>query len=314
MAITARGTAFGCVMDPTFGVRLRAQREERHISLSKISEDTKIKLSMLEGLEGDDVSQWPEGIFRRAYVRAYARAIGLDPEPLVREFLEVHPDPLPPQTETSTELEEPQWPAGFRRLVTSAMAAVPSRRQRTSNDSPLDPAGAPSALETPAIAETQQEFRRKLSLTQAAELCTRLGRVMHKRDVAAILEDAALALDAVGLILWAWDSRTASLRPIFAYGYADAAVARMPKVRTDANNAIATAFQSRQPCIVDRGDEVTGAIAVPMMAPAGCGGVLALELKNGDERREDLLAFAAILAAQLVATLGSAPLAEAVNA
>jgi hypothetical protein len=39
------------------------------------------------------VSHWPSGIFRRAYIRAYAQFIGLDPDALLREFLEVHPDP-----------------------------------------------------------------------------------------------------------------------------------------------------------------------------------------------------------------------------
>ena len=33
------------------------------------------------------------GIFRRAFVRDYARAIGLEPDIVVREFLELFPDP-----------------------------------------------------------------------------------------------------------------------------------------------------------------------------------------------------------------------------
>jgi hypothetical protein len=72
---------------------LRQQREARQIDLVAISEQTKIKLALLEALERDDVSHWPSGIFRRAYIRAYAQFIGLDPDVLLREFLEVHPDP-----------------------------------------------------------------------------------------------------------------------------------------------------------------------------------------------------------------------------
>ena len=81
-------------MSESFGARLRQRRERQEIALNTIAEQTKIKLSLLEALERDDVSHWPAGIFRRAFIRAYAHAIGLDPDVVVREFLEVHPDPV----------------------------------------------------------------------------------------------------------------------------------------------------------------------------------------------------------------------------
>ncbi len=85
---------------PTFGPRLRQERERRQISLESIAANTKISRSLLEALERDDVSRWPTGIFRRSFVRSYAQAIGLDPEEVVREFLERFPDPAaaPPPT------------------------------------------------------------------------------------------------------------------------------------------------------------------------------------------------------------------------
>ena len=83
-----------CRMSESFGARLRQRREEQEIALITIAEQTKIKLSLLEALERDDVSHWPSGIFRRAFIRAYAHAIGLNPDVVVREFLEVYPDPI----------------------------------------------------------------------------------------------------------------------------------------------------------------------------------------------------------------------------
>src|SRR5919201_774446 len=76
-----------------FGSRLRRERERRHIALSSISANTKINVALFEGLERDDVSRWPSGIFRRAFIRAYAEAIGLDPDAVAREFNERFPDP-----------------------------------------------------------------------------------------------------------------------------------------------------------------------------------------------------------------------------
>src|ERR1700720_2601192 len=81
-------------MTESFGGRLRQRREEQQITLSDIAEQTKIKLSLLEALERDDLSHWPAGIFRRAFIRAYAHAIGLNPDVVVREFLEIYPDPI----------------------------------------------------------------------------------------------------------------------------------------------------------------------------------------------------------------------------
>lgn len=84
--------------DATFGARLRYERERRRISIESIAESTKILGALLEGLEREDVSRWPTGFYRRAFIRAYAAAIGLDPEPVVREFVERFPDPedIPP--------------------------------------------------------------------------------------------------------------------------------------------------------------------------------------------------------------------------
>ncbi len=78
----------------SFGGRLRYERERRQIALKSIAESTKIGITLLEGLERDDVSRWPSGIFRKSFVRSYAVAVGLDPERVLREFVERHPDPL----------------------------------------------------------------------------------------------------------------------------------------------------------------------------------------------------------------------------
>jgi hypothetical protein len=77
-------------------VRLRNERERRQIPLSSISANTKISASLFASLERGDVSKWPSGIFRRSFIRAYAEAIGLDPETVAREFLAEFPDPLAP--------------------------------------------------------------------------------------------------------------------------------------------------------------------------------------------------------------------------
>jgi hypothetical protein len=75
----------------TFGPRLRAERERRGISLDTISSVTKVGVDLWEGLERNDFSRWPSGIFARAFVRDYARAIGLDSDEAVNEFCRLFP-------------------------------------------------------------------------------------------------------------------------------------------------------------------------------------------------------------------------------
>jgi transcriptional regulator with XRE-family HTH domain len=75
----------------TFGPRLRAERERRGISLDTIASVTKVSADLWDGLERNDFSRWPSGIFARAFVRDYARAIGLDADEIVNEFCRLFP-------------------------------------------------------------------------------------------------------------------------------------------------------------------------------------------------------------------------------
>ena len=75
-----------------FGASLRAQREARKQTLQQVAEITKIATRHLQSLERGDIRHWPGGMYRRAMVRAYAQAIGLDAPETVRSFLDVFPE------------------------------------------------------------------------------------------------------------------------------------------------------------------------------------------------------------------------------
>jgi transcriptional regulator with XRE-family HTH domain len=75
-----------------FGSRLRQQRERRQVSLSSVADLTKINKSLLASLESGDASHWPRGIYRRAFLREYAAAIGLPSEPIIAEFRDLFPE------------------------------------------------------------------------------------------------------------------------------------------------------------------------------------------------------------------------------
>jgi cytoskeletal protein RodZ len=75
-----------------FGASLREQREARHLTLQQVASVTKIASRHFTELERGDIRRWPGGMYRRAMIRAYAQAVGLNAEETVRSFLKVFPD------------------------------------------------------------------------------------------------------------------------------------------------------------------------------------------------------------------------------
>ena len=63
-----------------FGERLVRGREQRQRSLQEIADTTKIASHQLRSLERGDLHHLPGGIYRRAIVRQYAAAVGLNVE------------------------------------------------------------------------------------------------------------------------------------------------------------------------------------------------------------------------------------------
>jgi transcriptional regulator with XRE-family HTH domain len=335
---------------------MRQQRERQQITLETIADRTKIKLSLLEALERDDVTRWPLGIFRRAFMRSYAQHIGLDPDAVVREFLELYPDPSEEAVAVVAATAEDRKPTAgpptrLRYVVGTAMsfltkrladapAAAPSADSTPMAPAPieepalfgLEPLTPPldildaepvadMALPEPAadldtavtIGAAETTFAADVTivsaapdLEEAARLCSEIARVEEPQQAAPFLEQAARLLNAVGVIMWEWVPQASELRPALACGYSEQVLAQLPKVRRDTDNATAAAFRSGQTCSVKGTDAERGAVVVPMMTAAGCVGVLAAELPQGQERHGSVRALMTILAAQLARLVGAA--------
>jgi transcriptional regulator with XRE-family HTH domain len=89
-----------------FGPRLQAARERAGVTLDAIAESTKIQRALFAGLESNDVSRWPNGIFRRAFLREYLAAIGVPAEPVVAEFVRLFPEDGAPAAIDAAEAAE----------------------------------------------------------------------------------------------------------------------------------------------------------------------------------------------------------------
>lgn len=263
-------------MNESFGARLRQRREAQGIALETIAHETKIKLSLLQGLERDDVSHWPGGLFGRAFVRAYAQAVGLDPESAVADFLAAHGG--------------------------SANGVDPTRVVSSNGHYP------PSIVDPAPPATTYEP-----DLQAMAEMCSALGRVERAEEFPPLLEQAARLLDLKGLIVWLWDAMAEELRPALAHGYSRSVLARLPSVTLDSDSATAEAFKSGEARTVEGEAGLCAALVVPLMMPAGCAGALAIEFNPGVERDSKKAAairgMATILAALLAQLVGGQTLA-----
>jgi cytoskeletal protein RodZ len=72
-----------------FGRYLSQQRELRGVSREDVAKLTRIPLNLLVALEMGQVERLPGRIFVLNYIRAYARAIGLEAEEAVLRFEEI---------------------------------------------------------------------------------------------------------------------------------------------------------------------------------------------------------------------------------
>ncbi len=99
---------------PSFGEKLKLEREKRKISLEQISSSTKIGTRMLQALEEDKFSQLPGGIFNKGFVRAYARVVGLDEDQTVADYLQASGDTPRPELLTRDSAVRDARGAGYR--------------------------------------------------------------------------------------------------------------------------------------------------------------------------------------------------------
>lgn len=204
---------------------------------------------------------------------------------------------------------------GRNRAAASAAPAIPTASLKTLDDlmdfgivekaaAPVVPATAapPPAPLLPA--------RSTVDLGGVAALCVQFARIQETRALPALLGRAADILNASGIVLWIADPDGRELSPIVVHGYSPQLANRFGTIVRDAENVTALAYRTGLLQTMKSDAVSNGAVAAPLVTSGGCVGVMAIEMKDGGEQQEPLLAAAAIFAAQL-ATLVGPPSARA---
>ena len=95
------------------GAALRRAREERGLTLHDLARVTRITLPILNAIERSDIRAIPPRPYGRAFVRTYAREVGLNPEQIVHEFFaRFAPPPSPPPDEVAASIPKVVVPTG----------------------------------------------------------------------------------------------------------------------------------------------------------------------------------------------------------
>lgn len=70
-----------------FGAMLREARESLGISIGDVSSRTRLSVDQIRAIEEENLERLPEPVYVRAFLRAYAKAIDIDYEPVVNDYV-----------------------------------------------------------------------------------------------------------------------------------------------------------------------------------------------------------------------------------
>jgi len=166
------------------------------------------------------------------------------------------------------------------------------------------PAAAPMEMPMPDSRREPTADVRPIDLAAVASVCSDLAQVMDTHALPPLLGRAATILDSPGIVLWIADPDGRELSPIVTHGYSRQMVLRLGTILREAENATAAALRTSLLQTVDTDAVANGAIAAPLVTPAGCVGIMAAEVRGHGEKDPAKLAAASIIAAQLATLVG----------
>ena len=172
--------------DISCGEFLRRAREQRGLTLEHIAHVTKIPVRQLNALERNEFKALPGGLYRRAEVRAYADAVGLDRNVAVARLAHALEDALPHPPAIVQPPRPPSMPARLRApllmvagaaVTTGGIALAMWTSQSTSeNIASIQPTSAPASrpIEPPTVTHAPPHVERSTPAVAASTKESRL--------------------------------------------------------------------------------------------------------------------------------------------
>jgi len=105
----------------SIGDSLADARRQAGLTVTQVSQQTRIRESIIRGIEQGDFSACGGDFYARGHIRSIAGVIGLDPEPLIREYDAEH-GPL--GTMRAAQVFEPSTPIKLRERRSPSLSLI----------------------------------------------------------------------------------------------------------------------------------------------------------------------------------------------
>jgi cytoskeletal protein RodZ len=101
------------------GEALSRARQDRGLSVADVAADTRIRATLIEGIEADNFEPCGGEVYARGHIRSIARVVGIDAAPLIAEFDAAHDveqvpvavaaQPTDPDIVARSDRHRPNW-------------------------------------------------------------------------------------------------------------------------------------------------------------------------------------------------------------
>lgn len=118
---------------PSIGRTLQQARIDAGLTVDEISTSTRVRIPIVHAIEQDDFSRCGGDVYARGHIRTLARAVGLDPAPLLAQYDEARggrppaPTPAAPLFEAErirSDARRPNWTAAMVAAIVAVIGFV----------------------------------------------------------------------------------------------------------------------------------------------------------------------------------------------
>ncbi|MFD3541956.1 RodZ domain-containing protein [Streptomyces sp. NPDC058662] len=120
------------VEGPSIGTALKQARIAAGLTVDEVSSTTRVRIPIVHAIEEDDFTRCGGDVYARGHIRTLARAVHLDPAPLIESYDAAHggrpaPTPAAPMFEAERirpERQRPNWTAAMVAAIVAVIGFV----------------------------------------------------------------------------------------------------------------------------------------------------------------------------------------------
>ncbi|MFJ6797041.1 RodZ domain-containing protein [Streptomyces sp. NPDC091268] len=146
------------VEEPSIGTALKKARIAAGLTVDEVSSTTRVRIPIVHAIEEDDFTRCGGDVYARGHIRTLARAVHLDPAPLVDRYDAAHggrpaPTPAAPMFDAERirpERQRPNWTAAMVAAIVAVIGFVGFTAFGGGDEKPKRPVAEGSVSPQPA--------------------------------------------------------------------------------------------------------------------------------------------------------------------